>query len=292
MGQPAGRVPFVKYDAEGRLDQDLPCVRCHYNLRTLLDDGQCPECGTSIYESTRLAWLCQHDPVWLRRLAGAAVWIGIAMVCFVLLLSVVLSANLWDPPGWVHVLSVPMVAIGAVAGLIGFWKITSPHHGSRARQVRLRRVARWVMAAGLASFLVVMSGDSLGLSHRWIEWLVQYSVAFLGVGAWATLTYAATLAARIPEARLVRQAKIIAWGFALCFLFLCAFFVLIRAQEQLTIVDVNAILMPILVAACTGLIVLGIWTIPLLVWYRRRFREAAAMAETQRPPRTDATASR
>ena len=80
MAESRGQIPFVAYDADGRLDQDLPCLKCGYNLRTLFDDGQCPECGASVHESARLAWLCQHDPAWLRRLARATIWIGIAMV--------------------------------------------------------------------------------------------------------------------------------------------------------------------------------------------------------------------
>ena len=290
MGQSNGRMPFVKYDADGRLDEDLPCVRCHYNLRSMLDDGQCPECGANVYESVRLAWLCQHDPVWLRKLAGSTVWIGIAMACFVLVLLFVLWVNLRDPPGWVHVLGPTMLAIGSVAGLIGFWQITSPHRGNRIRQVRVRRVARWMMAAGLSGLLMLTLFDPSASSHHWLVLLIPCSFVCVGVGAWAILTHAATLAAKIPEASLVRQAKIVAWGFGLCFLFLCALFVLIRGQEQLVPESRDAILMPILGIACGGLIVLSIWTIPLSFWYGRRFREAAAMAETQQPPRRDATA--
>ena len=87
MAESQGQIPFVEYDADGRIDQDLPCLECGYNLRTLLDDGQCPECGTSFAELARIGWLFQCDPDWLRRLARSMIWIGVTMVCFVLYLS-------------------------------------------------------------------------------------------------------------------------------------------------------------------------------------------------------------
>src|SRR5436305_1574598 len=33
------------------LDDNLPCLRCGYNLRTLATDGRCPECSTPIASS-------------------------------------------------------------------------------------------------------------------------------------------------------------------------------------------------------------------------------------------------
>lgn len=35
----------------GRVECDLRCVRCGYNLRTLAWDGRCPECGTAVVRS-------------------------------------------------------------------------------------------------------------------------------------------------------------------------------------------------------------------------------------------------
>ena len=34
-----------------RVDQDLPCVSCGYNLRTLDMRAACPECGTRVFRS-------------------------------------------------------------------------------------------------------------------------------------------------------------------------------------------------------------------------------------------------
>src|SRR5947209_970141 len=39
----------------GEVVTDLACVRCKYNLRGLVVDGKCPECGESIEEAVLTA---------------------------------------------------------------------------------------------------------------------------------------------------------------------------------------------------------------------------------------------
>lgn len=36
------------------IDEDLHCVHCGYNLRTLATDGDCPECGAPVEETVHL----------------------------------------------------------------------------------------------------------------------------------------------------------------------------------------------------------------------------------------------
>lgn len=44
----------------GEIVCDLPCSRCGYNLRGLLVEGKCPECGESVEETVTAAseWAC------------------------------------------------------------------------------------------------------------------------------------------------------------------------------------------------------------------------------------------
>ena len=53
MAESQGQIPFVEYDADGRIDQDLPCLKCGYNLRGLRDDGECPDCGNDVGNAAR-----------------------------------------------------------------------------------------------------------------------------------------------------------------------------------------------------------------------------------------------
>jgi hypothetical protein len=286
MSESRTPIPFVTYDADGRIDMDLPCRKCGYNLRTLRDDRQCPECGASIHDSARLAWLCQHDPAWLRRLATATVWIAIAMTCFAPMPLLFMWAVVW--PSTVHGLpfgtALLMVIAGYVAGLVGFLRVTTPPHRGGIRRSRVRRVARWTMAAGLASLPL-----SLLMPHAYVvTWWLGGCILLLEVGALAMLAYACALAAKIPEARLVKQIRIVSWRFALCFLLAQLGTVLLWIDDRLGLPFASyAALSVLLVAVATGLFVLSIWTLPLLVWYRHRFREALTMAQQ----RTDAQAA-
>ena len=285
MADTHGQIPFVAYDADGRIDQDLPCVKCGYNLRTMRDDGQCPECGASVGESARLAWLCQHDPVWLRRLARATVWMVIAMVCLAGLPVLGLWLLLGGPEDDTLVpCCLAALASGAVSGLHASSELTAPHSAG-AFQRRVRGVARWALAAGLISLLALVGLVLLLAEARrpgvwiWVVPALALSVTVsLGVGVWAMLVYAADLAAKIPEARLVKQLGIVAWAFALCFLALCATVMMLLAEE-LVAAGVNGVFEPTALVTCAALLILSIWTIALLVPYRRRLLEALAMSQ-------------
>jgi hypothetical protein len=53
------------------LDQNLPCLRCGYNLRTLSTDARCPECSAPVASSLNPTLLRYEDPSWTGILALA-----------------------------------------------------------------------------------------------------------------------------------------------------------------------------------------------------------------------------
>ena len=265
MSESRGRLRFVSYDAEGRIDQDFACLKCGYNLRTQRDDGDCPECGDSVYDSARCAWLCQHDPAWLHRLAGATAWITTAFVCFaLLLLTSLIGVAFQGFYGGTIVLAVS-IALGAAAGAFGFWQITAPHRCAGIRRGRLRPVARWLVLTGLAGFmLAILVGAVLGEVELG-EWLFRCSLVCLASGAWATFTYVAALVAMMPEARPVKHMRFVTWGFVLCFLLTLV--MTLSPSELLGVLILS------------GLLILNIWAVPLVIGYRRRFREALTISQ-------------
>ena len=266
---------------DAHVTDDLPCLKCGYNLRSLPVTADCPECGTSVHESARLAWLSQHEPKWLRKLSRATIWIGIATTCVMVYLCMALLAtvSIVSVPVGVVFVFIGILALGAVAAFVGCWQITCQHPRTRIGRIWVRLVARWSVVASIACFLLAILVLFLYGSDGTAVPLVICSVLFLGIGTWATLTYASCLAAKIPEVRLVRQARIIAWGFGSCFmLFAMALIAQWLAGSRAFGFSAEAVLVLIGVLA-TGAIILGIWTIPLLVWYRRRFREALAISQ-------------
>ena len=127
----------VSLTESGRIDGDLGCRSCGYNLRMQPIPGACPECGATIDEVVRDAndGLDRADPGWRARTARGAVWLHRS----------VLAAPLLVLPG----------LVGAAAAL---WLLTTPEPGraetGRARSIR--RSARGAAVAAAATGLAVV----------------------------------------------------------------------------------------------------------------------------------------
>src|SRR5512145_2761759 len=106
-------------DANGRIDMDVQCVSCGYNLRGLLPEGRCPECGTAVGRSTRGDFLRFCDPTWVEKLASGMNWIVANLI-----VAVVVGAA----AGGLAVAAqnqnygIILGLIGGVVGLVGYWK--------------------------------------------------------------------------------------------------------------------------------------------------------------------------
>src|SRR5258706_9556058 len=73
------------------LDQNLPCLRCGYNLRTLSIDARCPECATPIASSLDPTLLRYADPSWTHALGqalGLMIFSLLVQVAYLLVLLV------------------------------------------------------------------------------------------------------------------------------------------------------------------------------------------------------------
>lgn len=82
---------------------------------------------------------------------------------------------------------------------------------------------------------------------------------------------AAALAAKVPAPRMARHVRTVAWVFALCyFAWLMAVSALLVLPEKVLFERL------VVVPGAAGSLILSLWTFPILIWYRRRFREAAA----------------
>lgn len=100
----SGPARGVARSTDGRLDVDLSCVRCGYNLRGLKREGVCGECGTPIDWTLRGGGLRFADPDWLGKLRAGAGWMVLALPW------------LWFPLSW------PIFAFG-------FWQLTTAAPG-------------------------------------------------------------------------------------------------------------------------------------------------------------------
>jgi hypothetical protein len=107
------------------------------------------------------------------------------------------------------------------------------------------------------------------------ELMLAGVVACLGAGAWAMLTCASTLAAQIPEPRLVWHSKFVARSLAFCYALLCVFQAVIGFER----------VGPVMGLVNLAVLFLCLWTVALMIWYGIRFREALTMSQQSTPGR-------
>jgi hypothetical protein len=182
-----------------------------------------------------------------------------------------------QPMGSVQYVIYSIAATMIVTGILGFWRLTTPLPAGSAHIIsqRLPRIARPCMTFGLLGILLALISENYVLS-QWM-YVIRYTLPvifiLLAVGLWTTLMYGARLAMLVPQPSLARQARIVAWGYAAVMITLA---MMVGLQQVLASSGVfGAVMMNTIVGT---LVLLGIWSIPLAIWYRRRFLEAAKMA--------------
>jgi hypothetical protein len=127
---------------------DVPCLRCHYNLRGVDPSGQCPECGHLNHVSL-LAWeedrrarppIRESDPRWIRAVAEG---MRLAAIVFVLMVALAFAPAFmyeWKttPRKWTLGVACAMWVLAWAAA----WKLSNPEPHEEPRGRRTRRVLR------------------------------------------------------------------------------------------------------------------------------------------------------
>ncbi len=218
-------------DGEGRVNVDVPCTRCGYNLRSLAADGTCPECGTLVEESARRRYLRFADPSWVRGLAGGA---GLLLICLIgliivpLLYALVVAGTTLPGVHFGQCIIGPLVLAFSIVGIVGLVRLSRREPAEEAlgtERLTARsflRLCLWLLAAivavGMAGFLVVTSEpdmtDASGFELAYITWWAGLTLTLLMITL-ATLRLLRHLFGRLPNPGLVRFASVEFWGFLL-----------------------------------------------------------------------------
>ena len=288
----------LRLDDQGRIDQDLLCRACDYNLRGLHESADCPECSTPIARSARLDLLRFSDPSWLTRLSRGMLLIIIGRLAGIIggtLLGglIVVLPMTGVTPGTILAASTVITAIFLLIAVAGVWLGTTPEPGRPEPdgRVTVRRTARWCVMAQVLSGPMQMAGGGPGgfalaapVPTMLVVGLMLGIVTFTGEAA--GLVYLRRLAVRIPAPKLARSTKIVTWGYLSC---------------QVVAVVVTAVLLAVMpgmaatgvpptpgtplamgIAGCgvgVGALVFGIWLLVLLFRYRAAFTHAAEQSK-------------
>ncbi len=151
------------------LDEDTACRGCGYNLRGLLTDGRCPECGAFVWLSTAGEQLKYANPAWLADVARGAKGMLVALSSVVVVPGITLGpfALLEE---WFGVQVHPVefaICLVELAGSCGIglwsqWLYASPEAGAEDRQNGIH-APRWRVRAGVIATLA--SVTLAGLIH-------------------------------------------------------------------------------------------------------------------------------
>ena len=210
--------------------EDLPCIRCGYNLRELSPDGRCPECGTPIHRSIHGDLLSAADPAWLTRVSRGftlikAASVTLASIALFLVLALTFRAP-WIPEIVLRVVETGLrlgVSVSVILVLLGIFALTTPDPrvSLTEQPVALRRIVRGPALAGFLiglllyglKLLVTAGGGVDPLVRSVAGWTFGCALAFTWV---AGSFYLARLGERIPDMELAKRTKSRARRFAAC----------------------------------------------------------------------------
>ena len=223
MSHPVGQLDHIRLDAEGQIDEDLPCVDCEYSLRTRRPEGTCPECGQAVAPALLPHRLYFADASWLLRLRRGAVWLVVGLAWLVLARYALFYAlHQWLAPRvlssrtpWV-LLSSPLY-LALLVMLVGWWYLTAPEPGctKAVGKYDLRRVARLAITVGLLGQLPFWCASAVLFSFG-VHYGLQLGRGLVGgIYALAVILafhYVARLGERVPQRRLVWHARTVGWS--------------------------------------------------------------------------------
>ncbi|MDP9172882.1 MAG: hypothetical protein M3O30_03340 [Planctomycetota bacterium] len=190
---------------------DIPCRKCSCNLRGLMTDARCPQCGAPIAASVSCDLLRYCDPGWVTLLARGTKLIiaGVAVIFLSVIAGIALGISL----------RTKMAIYGSLAGLTGnllmvagSWLVTTPDPSGVGEDQygTARKVIRITLLIGIVNAVVHLAAKLSTLPPE-----ITHLLAVIGglagiigvVGLFAELQYYEKLAERIPDPALSSRAK-------------------------------------------------------------------------------------
>lgn len=152
----------------GAIDEDVYCLGCGYNLRTLAASGTCPECGAEIAGTLEFGNVARFDPEWAASLRQGGLIFGrfppvaLLWVCMGFIVFSRFVRGDW-----------PLVVIFSgvsICALHSAWRITASPARSLIppRAQFFRRLARGSLIASMVSVTV---GGMLWICFQPLPWI-------------------------------------------------------------------------------------------------------------------------
>lgn len=188
--------PGLPLTPDGRIDADLLCTECSYNLRTLTLDASCPECGTTVVISARRDRLIDAPERFRTSLFDGARLLKLSVVC-----------------------AFPLIYPGIALSCLAVWFLTRPQQDriEPAFDRGYRVAARWLAVMGgvavsvlaFGALVAMMGSTRQKVFGSWtyndlpvFDLFFLVSHAIYVVGMLAVWRYLRILALRVPQPQL------------------------------------------------------------------------------------------
>jgi hypothetical protein len=192
------------------LTTDVFCLRCNYNLRSLAITANCPECELPIAVTMEEGQLRFSSPEHLSTLHSAMIFLifgSVLSLCYELVHLIVGFRNAW------------ILSLIQLPALMGLWWLATPnpHTAEVGLVTGLRKFLRVSVMISIVDFAILLLPWA---KWRWmpLAYMFLLSITFLLLGyagEVALMLYVRVLADRIPNAKLARFAKQLAWAIAM-----------------------------------------------------------------------------
>lgn len=310
-------IPPEAFDDDGRIDCELPCRQCGYNLQTLHAQADCPECGTAVHWSLVGDLLRFADADWVKHLAHGMLWMILTLVVS-FLSSFVLSSF----AGFLGAYTGSFLAMQIVVFIFGLamtltaayaeWCLTTPEPLPDAitpPSPGVRGWARWLLMAAAAAAVLglaaqpltngfFVTGGSVATVSR-IAYTASNLLDFVStavgiVGLFLLAILLRRLARRAPHPGIARQTTILIWAWGIVFGLGLITASAIWIVDQLAATNAPgsgsstwSLMIGLGCGALIAMLTLGIWSLVILIRYHNLFKRHAGYAHFThfaRPP--------
>ncbi|MAX22936.1 MAG: hypothetical protein CMJ19_00410 [Phycisphaeraceae bacterium] len=278
----------VVLDEQNRIDEDLPCIGCGYLLRSMSPDGDCPECGKAVSQTTQIQRLRRYPESWLKQMRLGLGCIQITCIMFaaaILLFALNLQQNMrMAATASLTVVDVLFVC-SLFPGMAGFLLLTQPYQSGESK-FSARRLARFMTATSIIAFVACLLIPKL-MDHLGMFETLGIITTWFAIGACAMLWHASSIARMIPHQGMSNFSRWLSLA-TLLFLVLCGVYSgYLSTSLNMTKAPISMRTLLYTVGPMIGAIVLvvicGVYLI-LLKWYRNRFAEALNQNQSAEPP--------
>lgn len=297
----------VSFDEDGRLDEDVACRKCDYNLRGITPDSCCPECETAIERTLHPALLRFSNLAWLSRVrSGLSLMLLFILVAILFNISWMIATFVFDigfseesPELEVFIASSAVILM--IMQAVAFLRITTFEESMQPASTTItsRNLARFALVASIIAGLISMLSDTnsyiailpniIGIrTAAIVTWCTSYaSTLFTIVGMFALFIYARSLALRFAEDRLAKTTRMVMWGYMIPIIGFSIWFIAIEIANKYDLIDhssmtVSNIYMIVQIVIGIPVLVFSIYGVVLIFKYRNQFTKAMKLAAKQR----------